>query len=318
MKNIPTVLVADDELEIRNVLQRYLIRQGYEPILAKDGKEALGKSRVQKPDVILLDIMMPGMDGLSVCRKLREDPATRLTPVLMLTSRGAVEDKINGLNQGADDYLSKPFDLGELQARIDVLLKRNERLISVNPLTCLPGNASIDEEIALRIKSQGNFAVAYVDVDNFKPYNDVYGYHQGDLLIVWLAKMMQEEIQKTPRREAENPVFLGHVGGDDFILVGEPEGMKDLARRVEETFDKNRGLWYNWWHTRRGYITAKDRMGKENNFPLMTLTIAVSHNLLKKISHCGEVSQILSEIKKFGKDREDKSKSFVMFDRRKD
>lgn len=318
MNSIPTVLIADDEPEIRNVLQRFLIRQGYEPILAKDGKEALGKCRVQKPDVILLDINMPEIDGLSVCRKLREDPATRLTPVLMLTSRASTEARVNGLNIGADDYLPKPFELSELQARIDVLLRRNERMISVNPLTRLPGNTNIEEEIALRIKSRGKFAVAYIDVDNFKPYNDIYGFHQGDLLIVWLAKMIQEEIQKTPRKGTDNPFFLGHVGGDDFIVIGGLEGMKDLSQRIAEAFDRSRGLWYNWWHTHRGHVTTKDRMGQERSFPLMALTIAVSTNSLRDISHGGEVAQIVAEIKNFGKGREDKTKSFVMFDRRKD
>ncbi len=317
MKNSPTVLIVDDEQEICSVIQRYLTRQGYQPILANTGVEALGKAKVQKPDVILLDINMPEMDGLSVCRKLREDPVTRLTPVLMLTSRASVADRINGLNQGADDYLPKPFELAELNARIDVLLRRSERMVSVNPLTHLPGNPSIDEEIALRIKSGRKFSVAYLDVDNFKPYNDIYGFHQGDLLIVWLAKMIQEQIYKMPGGFAENSYFLGHVGGDDFIVVGDLEPMADLAQRIADDFDGNRGLWYNWWHAHKGYVVTKDRMDRENKFPLMTVSVAVCTNEQRSISHIGEVSQILSELKKFAKSRNDKSKSVVMFDRRK-
>lgn len=318
MKISPTVLIADDEAEIRSVLQRFLIRQGYDPILASDGKEALGKSKIQKPDLILLDVNMPEMDGFSVCRKLRENPGTRLTPVLMLTSRATTNDKVSGLSQGADDYLCKPFELSELQARIDVLLRRSERMISVNPLTRLPGNGSIEEEISLHIKSQRKFAVAYVDVDTFKPYNDVYGFHQGDLFLVWLAKLLEEEIQKTPHRDSENPIFLGHLGGDDFVMVGECDGMKDLTARVAATFDQNRKQWYNWWHAQRGHITTEDRTGQKKDFPLMTLTIAVSTNLARKINHLGEIAGIVSEIKKYAKERANKNESHVMFDRRND
>ena len=318
MKSQPTVLIADDESEIRNVVQRYLLRQGYEPMVACDGKEALGKSKIQKPDIILLDINMPEMDGLTVCRKLREDPATRLTPILMLTSRGSTEDKVMGLNIGADDYLPKPFELSELQARIDVLLRRTQHMISVNPLTRLPGNTSIQEEITQRIKSEKKFGAAYIDVDNFKAYNDVYGYHQGDLLIVWLAKMLQDAIRKAPRTSLEDSPFLGHVGGDDFIIVSDSKSLPALCAEITQTFDQNRTIWYNWWHMHKGCITTKDRRGNERQFPLMSLTVAVSTNEQRKLTHYAQVAQITAELKCFAKGRAENTKSAVISDRRKD
>ena len=318
MKSQPTVLIADDESEIRNVLQRFLLRQGYEPMIACDGKEALNKTKNQKPDIVLLDINMPEMDGLTVCRKLREDPTTRLTPILMLTSRGSTQDKVAGLNIGADDYLSKPFELSELQARIDVLLRRTRQMISVNPLTRLPGNTSIQDEINRRLKSGKKFGAAYIDVDNFKSYNDVYGYHQGDLLIVWLAKTIRDVLQKSPRAETEDSPFLGHVGGDDFMVVSEAESMPALCAAITEDFDKNRSIWYNWWHSHRGFITTKDRQGNPRRFPLMTLSIGVSTNERRSLVHYAQVSQITSELKCFAKTRVDKKKSAVFFDKRKD
>ena len=317
MKNPPTVLIADDESEIRSVVQRYLLREGYEPMLACDGKEALGKAKVQKPDIVLLDLNMPGLDGLTVCRKLREDPATRLTPILMLTARGSTQDKVAGLNIGADDYLPKPFELSELQARIDVLLRRTQQMISVNPLTRLPGNTSIQDEINRRIQSGMKFGSAYIDVDNFKAYNDVYGYHQGDLLIVWLAKTIRETIQKTSGAGLENSPFLGHIGGDDFMVIAESSVLPELCAAIARAFDENRSIWYNWWHLARGCITTKDRLGKPRKFPLMTLSIAVSTNEKRNIVHHAQVAQITAELKAFSKSRADKLKSAVFFDQRK-
>ncbi|OGR84793.1 MAG: hypothetical protein A2901_06210, partial [Elusimicrobia bacterium RIFCSPLOWO2_01_FULL_54_10] len=121
MNSQPTVLIADDEPEVLNVVKRFLTRKGYDMVTAANGAEALGKSKVQKPDIILLDINMPEMDGMTVCRKLREDPLTRLTPIVFVSARGKTDDKVSGLNIGADDYITKPFELEELQARIDVL-----------------------------------------------------------------------------------------------------------------------------------------------------------------------------------------------------
>ena len=223
MNSQPTVLIADDEPEVLNVVKRFLTRKGYDMVTAANGAEALGKSKVQKPDIILLDINMPEMDGMTVCRKLREDPLTRLTPIVFVSARGKTDDKVSGLNIGADDYITKPFELEELQARIDVLLKRNQNMIAVNPLTRLPGNTAIQEAIEEKILRKEKLAVAYVDVDHFKAFNDSYGYYQGDQLILWMARMLQEQGRK-------HSAFVGHIGGDDFILMAQPEAMP--AKRV--------------------------------------------------------------------------------------
>lgn len=314
---MPAVLVVDDEVKILNLIARSLTRCGYESLTASNGDEALSKARVQKPDIILLDINMPGIDGFSVLRKLREDPATSLTPVLMLTARGRSEDKILGLKIGADDYLTKPFDLAELHARMDVLLKRVQKMISVNPLTRLPGSPSIQEEVESQIRIGHKFGVAYIDVDNFKAYNDVYGYHQGDLVIVWMALMIQRIIHKSHIGSDTHSPTLGHIGGDDFIIVSELNSIANLCDTIVNEFDKNRSMWYNSWHSLQGYIQTKDRQGNDHRFPLMTLSIAVSTNENRKITCYGQIARITSELKTFAKSRTRKDKSIVVFDRRK-
>lgn len=309
------VLIADDELEFRNAVKRFLNLQGFEPIMAANGDEAFIKAKDQQPNVILLDINMPKMDGFSVCQKLRENPSTRLTPILMLTARIMTEDKITGFNIGADDYLPKPFNLAELKARIETLLKRNQKMICANPLTQLPGSPIIQEEIERRINSRQKFGVAYIDIDNFKAYNDLYDYHHGDEVIKWTSKMMQDIIAKFDNSNVSKH-FLGHIGGDDFIMVSDSENIKDLCEIVAREFDRSVKTWYTSEHAMQGYIQTKDRQGNLHEFPLMALSIGVSTNDKREITHYGQVAQITSELKNFAKNRAEKGKSVVVFDRR--
>lgn len=314
-----TVLIADDEQEIQKVVKRYLARHGFESMIASNGREALSKAKTRSPGVILLDINMPEMDGLTVCHKLRENPSTRLTPILMLTARTTVEDKVCGLKIGADDYLTKPFDLSELVARIETLLRRKQRMIAASPLTLLPGGPTIQEEIEARIESGQKFGAAYIDIDNFKAYNDIYGYHQGDEVIKWTSKIIEEVLHDSDPRgngNGQRGHFLGHIGGDDFILVADFGSVRNLCETVAKKFDQGIRDWYRWRHRLRGYIETKDRQGNFHQFPLMTLSIAVSTNEKRTISHYAQVAQITSELKKFAKDRAEKNKSFVVFDRR--
>ena len=315
-KPIP-ILVADDEPQILDVLKRFLTKAGYEPILASNGNEALGKAKIQKPRIALLDVNMPGMDGLTVCQKLREDPATRLLPVLFLTARAGVEDKLAGFKNGADDYVCKPFDFGELRARIETLLKRTERMIAANPLTHLPGSPGIQDEIECRIRVGEKFAVAYVDIDNFKVYNDLYGFEQGDQVIQWTAKMLQICVARTVTSWKTQAPFVGHIGGDDFIVVVDLEQGQNCFQKIAEEFDQTRKKWYNFWHSHQGHVKAKDRLGNERQFPLMTLSIGVSTNDVRNINHYGQIAQVMSEMKTYAKKRINKDASYVAYDRRK-
>lgn len=312
----PTILVVDDEPEIRKILTRFLMKQGYQTLQASNGRDAIGIAKVQQPQILLLDLNMPEIDGLNVCKQLRENPATRLTPILMLTARAAVEDRILGLNIGADDYLPKPFDLGELQARIEVLLKRCAHMIAANPLTHLPGTPLIQKEIELRITTQESLGVAYIDIDHFKAYNDVYGYNQGDEIILWTAKLLEKNSENIPSLQSQHKNFIGHIGGDDFILVSDAITIDTLCKSIADEFDQHRASWYNFFHRIQKCIRTQDRQGNECSFPLMSLSIAISTNQKRKITHFGQVAGIITELKKFIKNRADQNKSAVVIDRR--
>src|SRR5450631_1169967 len=171
-----TILVVDDDADIVRFVEMNLRLEGYRVVVARDGVEALAMVAAEMPDLVLLDTMMPGYDGIEVTRRLRADSRTSTLPIIMLTAKTMSADRVLGLTTGADDYIIKPFDTLELVARVRSTLRRNAEARAVSPLTSLPGNVRIEDEIAGRVSSGSPFAVAYLDLDNFKAFNDAHGF----------------------------------------------------------------------------------------------------------------------------------------------
>src|SRR6266567_4778760 len=177
------VLIADDDRDIVRFVEVNLRLEGFEVITAHDGKDALAKALDLQPNLILLDVMMPGMDGYEVCTKLRADGRSAHIPVIMLTAKSLSADKVLGLTAGADDYIIKPFDPMELVARVKTTLRRASEMRALSPLTGLPGNNRIEQEIQVRMERNTSTAVVYADLDNFKSFNDRYGFLRGGEVI---------------------------------------------------------------------------------------------------------------------------------------
>jgi DNA-binding response OmpR family regulator len=188
------ILVVDDDSDIARFIEVNLRLQGFDVAVAQDGQEALDLVVQRRPDLAIVDLMMPRVDGLELTRLLRADPITTSMPIIMLTARGLTVDKVLGLTAGADDYLVKPFDTLELVARVKSTLRRNQEYREVSPLTGLPGNTRILREIADRIQTATPFAVGHVDIDRFKTVNDVYGFARGDEFITALARCLHRAV----------------------------------------------------------------------------------------------------------------------------
>src|SRR4051794_24719318 len=234
-----TVLVVDDDVDIARFIEVNLRLEGFDVLVAHDGQEALEVIGDQLPDLALVDVMMPRIDGVELTRRLRSDPLTASLPVIMLTAKSLSVDKVVGLTAGADDYIIKPFDTLELIARVRSTLRRNAEMRAASPLTNLPGNTRIDDEIAHRINSGHPFAVCYLDIDNFKAFNDAYGFLRGDDAILALARALQRALLETGKPTP----FLGHIGGDDFVVVCDVDQAEKLCARALELFDERaRGL----------------------------------------------------------------------------
>src|SRR5216117_4594347 len=189
-----TILVVDDDPDIARFVEVNLRSAGYDVAVAGDGEEALEKAGELRPDLILLDVMMPRVDGFEVAQRLRRNPRTANTSIIMLTAKALSSDKVLGLTSGADDYIIKPFDPIELLARVKGTLRRAREMRALSPLTGLPGNIRIQEEIRRLVSEEQPFAVLYCDLDYFKAYNDHYGFVRGDRAIQALARLLSEAV----------------------------------------------------------------------------------------------------------------------------
>jgi len=305
------ILIADDDPDIRDVLKLTLSEENYEVIEAKDGEEALGIITTKPLDLVLLDYQMPKMDGREVCAKIKKDLLLRHLPIIMVTGRGDIRDKIGGIDAGADDYVVKPFEPQELLARIRMILRRTERDLEANPLTRLPGNVSILNDLTRRLESKLKFAVCYVDLDKFKSYNDTYGFKHGDEVIKETARILI----RTAQQFGNPDDFVGHIGGDDYVLVTTMPMVDNICKSIIDEFEKTVPSFYNETDRKNGYITGKDRKGEIQKIPLLSVSIGVVTNEYRSIEHVAQIGEIGAELKAHAKRME---RSNYLVDKRLD
>ena len=294
------ILIADDDPDIRDILKITLSEENYEVIEAKDGEEALKIINSKSLDLVLLDYKMPKIDGRQVCSTVKKDLLLRHLPVIMVTGKGEISDKVDGIDAGADDYIVKPFEPKELLARIRMILKRTERDLEANPLTRLPGNVSILNELSKRLENNSRFAVCYLDLDKFKAYNDTYGFERGDNVIRETARIIIRATQSAGNAED----FIGHIGGDDFVVVTTVDKSEDISKKVIEEFEKTYLSFYNEEDRSRKYIVAHDRQGHIQNVPLLSISIGIVSNEWRKIDHVAQIGEIGAELKSYAKSLE--------------
>jgi diguanylate cyclase (GGDEF)-like protein len=227
-----------------------------------------------------------------VTRRLRADSRTSTLPVIMLTAKTMTADRVLGLTTGADDYIIKPFDTLELVARVRSTLRRNAEARAVSPLTSLPGNVRIEDEIAARVGSGSPFAVAYLDLDNFKAFNDAHGFLRGDQVILLLATALRRAVVG-----AQPPAFIGHVGGDDFVLVCRPEQVEDLSFAAVEYFDEKSPALHDPADVARGYLAVVDRKGVMRDYPLVSVSVGIATSERRRFDDYREVVIVATEMK---------------------
>jgi len=307
----PRVLLVDDDPDILDVLEITLSDENYEILKAGDGEEAMRIIQSKPLDLIMVDYNMPKMNGQQVCLKVKQDLLLRHIPVIMVTGKGEVSDKVGGINAGADDYIVKPFEPKELLARIRMILRRTERDLEANPLTRLPGNVSILNELTERLEKKEFFAVCYVDLDKFKAYNDTYGFEHGDNVIRDTARIL---IQAT-QRYGNADDFIGHIGGDDFVVVTTPTAADNICKEIIAEFEEKSPSFYNETDRKNNYIIAHDRQGNPQKVPLLSVSIGVVSNEIRKIEHVAQVGEIGAELKSYAKKLE---RSNYVKDQRKD
>ena len=284
-------------MNLREVLRFQLSTAGYEVVEAEDGKQAIEKAREIMPDLMLLDVMMPFMDGFQVVRELRKSFLTRHIPIILLTAKAELEDRLHGFDDGANDYIVKPWDYRELKARVRNALAWSQQQRAASPLTGLPGNLSIEEELRHRLEAAAPFALLQIDIDYFKSFNDHYGYVRGDDAIRSVARILVDQAQ----RHSGSEDFVGHIGGDDFVIITLPQRAESLAEAIVADFDQTMPLLYDEVDRARGNIEVANRRHVIERFPLMTLTIALVNTERIPVTHRAELGDIAQELKAHGK-----------------
>ncbi len=297
------VLIADDDPDIVQFVRVNLELEGFVVDTAADGREAVEKVLVTQPDLVLLDIMMPEMDGLSALRRLRIHPSAANTSIILLTAKTLPEDRVRGLDLGADDYVTKPFDVTELVARVKAVLRRSQSLRDTSPLTGLPGNFRIAGELERRLSAEEPMALVQADLDNFKAFNDHYGFMRGDQVIKFTAHALLEAAAAC----GDGDVFVGHVGGDDFVVILSPDTVEGFCAAAIRLFDDGILDFYDTAEALRGYIEVADRRGERHAFPIVSISMGVVTNEHRHISSQWEASAVAVEMKEFAKQQEGSS-----------
>jgi diguanylate cyclase (GGDEF)-like protein len=303
------ILVVDDDVDIAAFVGQELEMEGFEVALAHSGEDALTMVRQYQPDLVILDQLMPGLDGVEVIRRLRAQVVTSALPIIVLTARSQTVDKVVALTAGADDYLVKPFDTMELVVRVRGTLRRNQEFRDASPLTGLPGNNRILREIGDRLRSGNAFAVCYCDIDGFKAVNDAYGFARGDEFIVTLGR----ELLVAVNEAGPPPAFLGHIGGDDFVVICSPAQIRPLTDSAVSRFEQAADALYDEEDRIRRYVSVKSRRDGVKDVGLVTVSIGVALSSRRDYSDPREVVAVASEMKTVAKSQPG---SFVAMDRR--
>lgn len=308
MEHNAKILLADDSHAIRFLVSEILTSAGFNVIEAENGQEAIEKTYKENPDLLILDYEMPYKNGFEVVQEVRSRTGYLHTPIIIFTAVTDKSTKLEGLGLDIDDYLTKPADEDEIVARVKLLLKRNKQKMDCNPLTRLPGNPSIQARIENQIAAGQPFAVLYCDLNNFKSFNDKYGFEAGDRVLKTESEIIVAAATQDPNS------FVGHIGGDDFIVVCSFDKAEGIAQEIASKTDALAPSFYNEEDRNNGYMISTNRRGETEKFRFLSIGIGIVHNTKKQLTSFAMVSNIGSELKCLAKKHE--NGSYYVMDRR--
>jgi len=264
------ILVVEDDFDISNMLRIYFESEGYNVAVAKRGEDALEMCRHQLPNVIVLDIMLPDMDGYDVCHELRNNLRTSHIPIIFLTQKDERSDKIRGLELGADDYITKPFDVEELNLRVRNAMARSRYESLTNPATGLPSGQLIEDQLR-QLMREDNWGIIYVGLRGFKAFGEAYGFVAGEDVLRFTAMTLGEMVDSLGTTDD----FIGHIGGEEFIVITNKDNVDAMVEDLKERFAERVGTHYDWQTRERGYLVVEDEAGNEVKVDLMSVTTGV-------------------------------------------
>jgi DNA-binding response OmpR family regulator len=266
------IMVVDDDPAIRRLVELRFQLDDFDVFSTGEPEEAVRLARSERPDAVVLDVMMPGMDGFEVCRLVRTDDEGTQPVIVMLTARAGTESMVTGLAAGADDYVVKPPNLDELVERVRSRLRQRTHSTdgAVNLLAELGGGAQIAGEIARRLDSRRQFAVGCLDLRRFESFNLRYGYDRGDEVLEWLAGLLADARHSFPG------TFVGRLGSDDFVVVAEPGVMREVAAGFETRYLQGIAGFYDPADAAADGIDVVDDRGRSRREPLLSFSFGAA------------------------------------------
>ncbi len=305
------ILVVDDDVDLSELIKTKLQSEGHQVGVVHSGETAFETAKSFKPDIVLLDIMLPGVTGYQICRKIRRDPEIYKTAILILTALGEEPEMLHGLEQGADDYLVKPFKLERLMDKISSLGVLIASINTRNPITNFPGTDAIKREINHKLARGEKIAVVYINITGFKPYYMSHGPEEQRRGLNFLAGLMVDVKRSLGIYEC----FMAHMGGEHFVVLMDANDYEKFCETMISTFDQRKKELYTPQEYEQGYIVALDRKGVEVKCPLMALSIGVVHNLYRPFRNSKKMFEVLAQVRQKAQTANGKSVYFV--DRRR-
>jgi DNA-binding response OmpR family regulator len=287
------LLVVEDDFDIANMLRIYFSGQNYAVDVAPRGSVALEKTRQNLPNLIVLDIMLPDIDGFEVCRILRTNTRTSHVPIIFLTQKDERSDRLQGLELGADDYVTKPFDIEELKLRVQRAIIRSEQQSLTDPRSGLPAGRMIEDQLRQIIRRQ-DWAFVDIRLNHYEAFKDVYGFVAGDDVLRFTAMLMGEIVDElgTPND------FIGHAGGDNFIIITTNEHANPLRQRRKARFQEEVLTHYGFSDREQGYILTNGPDGQEVRIPLMSLSSGVVSPTNYSFADIREITELAAEARR--------------------
>ena len=287
------LLVVEDDVDIGNMLKIYFGGMDFDVDVAVRGSDALERTKQVLPHLIVLDIMLPDIDGYEVCRNLRTNMRTSHIPVIFLTQKDERSDKLQGLELGADDYITKPFDIEELKLRVQGAIRRSERESLTDPRSGLPAGRLIEEQLR-RVIREKDWALLDARVNHFESFKDVYGFVAGDDVLRFTAMLIGEVVDEL----GTTSDFIGHAGGDNFIIITTEAKGDAIKSRLKDRFDQEVLTHYNFIDREQGYVNAPSRDGTTVKVPFMTMSVGVVSPKIHSFADIREITELAAEARR--------------------
>ncbi len=287
------LLVVEDDVDIANMLKIYFSGMEFEVDLAHRGADALEKTKHVLPHLIVLDIMLPDIDGYEVCRHLRTSTRTSHIPVIFLTQKDERSDRLQGLELGADDYITKPFDIEELKLRVQGAIRRSERESLTDPRSGLPAGRLIEEQLRHIIREK-DWALLDMRVNHFDPFKDVYGFVAGDDVMRFAAMVIGEVVDELGTRND----FIGHAGSDNFIVITTDAAAPGIKQRVKERFAAEVQTHYNFIDRQQGFMQAPKADGGTEKVPFMTMSVGIVSPNQQSFADIREITELAADARR--------------------